>query len=204
MRQQYVRLALWLVMHIGIGTAAAGTLIGTVTDARGQAGIKDVVVWAEPIGSAPAFSPPTQHAEMAQVTLAFTPHVLPVLVGTTVDFPNRDTMFHSVYSFSRRQRFEIGLYKPGESRSATFHTVGAVRILCNIHVNMFGTILVLPTPYFSPTDTDGAFTMANIPAGDYTVQVWHERLQGTPHTASVTTPGTTELALTLGPKRRRR
>jgi hypothetical protein len=141
---------------------------------------------------------------MAQVNLAFVPRVLPVLVGTTVDFPNRDTVYHSVFSFSRRQRFEIGLYKPGESRSVTFDRTGLVKLFCNIHDQMFGAILVLPTPYFSTTTADGTFSIAAVPAGDFTVKVWHERLQGSPQTVSVPASGTVELTFTLQAKRRGR
>ncbi|PON13333.1 hypothetical protein C2W62_34900 [Candidatus Entotheonella serta] len=119
-----------------------------------------------------------------------------------MDFPNQDTMFHSVYSFSRQQRFEIGLYKPGESRSVTFHKVGAIKLFCNIHDNMFGTVVVLPTPYFSTAIADGDFTISDVPAGSYTVQVWHEQLQGVPQSVSVPTQGMADLSFVLSPKRR--
>jgi hypothetical protein len=150
----------------------------------------------------PTFPPPVQHAEMAQVTLAFTPRVLPVLVGTTVDFPNRDTVYHSIFSFSRQQRFEIGLYPPGESRTVTFDKVGLSKLFCNIHDQMFGAILVLPTPYFSASASDGSFTIADVPAGTYIVQVWHERLHVPPQRLSVAEGGATRLTLVLQPNRR--
>lgn len=202
MQQQYVQRILcffMIILHTGSGVTVAATLVGTVTDA-GQSGVRDAVVWAEPIGPLPTFPPPQQHAEMAQVNLAFTPPVLPVLVGTTVDFPNRDRVYHSVFSFSRQQRFEIGLYPPGMSRSVTFDKVGQVKLFCNIHDRMYGAILVLPTPYFSRTAADGTFTIPGIPAGDYTVNVWHERLQGTSRTVSVTDGATAELAFVLRPQ----
>lgn len=145
------------------------------------------------------FCPPKLHAEMAQINLAFTPLVLPVLVGTTVDFPNRDKVYHSVFSFSRQQRFEIGLYPPGMSRSVTFDRVGQVKLFCNIHDHMYATILVLPTPYFNLTDADDTFTITGVPAGDYTVNVWHERLQGTPQTVSVQDDDMADLAFSLRP-----
>ena len=207
MYQQYLlrplRLAL-VLLHMSVGMASAGILSGTVTDATGQSRIKDAVVWAEPTGPMPTFSAPVQHAEMAQINLAFAPLVLPVLVGTTVEFPNRDKVYHSVFSFSRLQRFEFGLYKPGEQRAETFRKVGVIKLFCNIHDCMHGAIVVLPTPYFSTTRADGAFSIAATPAGDYTVQVWHGRLQGDPHTVSVPATGTVELTFPLRSKRRRK
>ncbi len=205
MARQCLQCTLWFVLillSLGAYSANAGTLTGKVTTAVEDAKIKDAVVWTEPIGPMPTFPPPTQPAKMAQVNLAFTPRVLPVLVGTTVDFPNRDKVYHSIFSFSRRQRFEIGLYKPGMNRSVTFDKIGPVKLFCNIHDQMFGSILVLPTPYFSLTTADGVFTIPDILAGDYTVQVWHERLQGTPQTVSMTAEGTAELSFALQPKRR--
>lgn len=199
--QHTLRLAL-ILLSLGAARASAGTLTGMVTDPSGQSGLKDAVVWAKPIGPMPTFAPPTQHAEMVQANLAFVPRVLPVLVGTTVDFPNRDTVYHSIYSFARQQRFEIGLYKPGESRAVTFHQLGVVKLFCNIHDNMFGTILVVSTPYFSTTNHEGAFTIPDIPAGDYTVQIWHHRLEGRSQTVSVTAGGTAERTFVLHAKPR--
>jgi hypothetical protein len=161
------------------------------------------VVWVEPGGPLPIFPPPpVQHAEMAQVNLAFVPRVLPILVGITVDFPNRDTVYHSICSFARQQRFEIGLYPPGEHRTVTFERVGLVKLFCNIHDQMFGAILVLPTPYFSASTDDGSFTIDEIPAGAYTVQVWHERLRGSTQRVFITADGTARLTVVLRPHRR--
>ena len=150
----------------------------------------------------PTFPAPAQPAQMAQAHLAFVPRVLPVLVGTTVAFPNRDTVYHSVFSFARQQRFEIGLYPPGESRLVTLDKPGLVKVFCNIHDQMFGAILVLPTPYFSTSTAQGTFTLSHVPTGDYTVQVWHERLYGESQSIRVADQGTTTIPLILGPKRR--
>jgi plastocyanin len=86
----------------------------------------------------------------------------------------------------------------------TFDKVGLIKLFCNIHSQMFGAILVLPTTYFSTTAADGTFTIPEVPAGDYTVKIWHELQRGAPQTASVTAGGTVELAFTLQPKRRDR
>jgi plastocyanin len=193
-----------VVLLLGLSTARAtpGSITGQVLHASEHTAIAEAVVWAEPVGTMPTFPPPAQPAEMAQAHLAFVPRVLPVLVGTTVAFPNRDTVYHSVFSFARNQRFEIGLYPPGESRAITLDRPGLVKVFCNIHDQMFGAILVLPTPYFSTSTVQGTFTLPPIPAGDYTLQVWHERLHGTPQPISVTAGGTTPVTLALQPKRR--
>ena len=204
-RKSYQR-GLWLVIvlvYLTGNRVVAGALTGRVTDATGQIGLTNAVVWAEPMGAIPQFPPPKQHAAMAQVNLAFVPRILPILVGTTVDFPNRDTVYHSVFSFSRRQRFEIGLYPPGQSRAVTFDKVGLVKVFCNIHDQMFGAILVLPTPYFSISVANGRFTIPGIPAGDYTVHAWHERFREYSQAVSLT-EGATTLTFSLPRRGHRR
>ena len=186
-----------LVVFASVVSAPAGTLTGTVITASGQTGVKDSVVWVEPKGEAPTFQPSSKLPELSQMALQFQPAVLPVLVGTTVSFPNRDTTYHSVYSFSRKQRFEIGLYRPGETRTVKFDKTGEVKIFCNIHHTMRATVLVLPTPYFSKTDANGAFTISNLPAGDYTVKVWRRRLTGKTITVSIPSSGSANLTLAL-------
>ena len=94
----------------------------------------------------------------------FTPHVLPVMAGTTVDFPNSDPIFHNAFSSYNGQIFDVGLYPPGTSRSVRFTRPGVVRVFCNIHPAMSAIILVLNTPYFVKTAKDGSFEM-NVPPG---------------------------------------
>lgn len=199
--RQYTLWYTVLLLSLSAARATPGTITGQVTHATDHTAIPDAVVWAEPVGAMPTFPPPAQSAEMAQVHLAFVPRVLPVLVGTTVEFPNRDTVYHSVFSFTRQQRFEIGLYPPGESRAVTLDKPGLVKVFCNIHDQMFGAILVLPTPYFRTTTAQGLFTLPQVPAGEYTVQVWHERLHGASQTVTVTASGTTTVPLALRPTR---
>lgn len=199
-----LRPMLWctvLLLSLSAARATPGTITGQVTHVTEHTAIPDAAVWAEPVGAMPTFPPPAQPAEMAQVNLAFVPRVLPVLVGTTVTFPNRDTVYHSVFSFTRQQRFEIGLYPPGESRVVTLDKPGLVKVFCNIHDQMFGAILVLPTPYFTTSTAQGMFALPHVPVGEYTVQVWHERLHGAPYTVAVTASGTTTVSLALRPKR---
>lgn len=136
------------------------------TDASG------VVVWLRP--SVPVNSRPARGV-MAQKGKKFVPHVLAVQTGAAVDFPNYDPIFHNAFSNYSGQIFDVGLYKPGSSRTVSFTRQGVVRVFCNIHANMSAVIVVLDTPYFATTDNLGTFRIADVPAGDYTLEVFHER-----------------------------
>ena len=95
-----------------------------------------------------------------------------VRAGARIDFPNDDDVFHNLFSLSDPGRFNLGRYPPGDSRSLVFSEAGVIRIFCDIHSEMEGTILVLETPYFTRPAPDGRFTLANIPVGTYTVVAW--------------------------------
>jgi len=134
-----------------------------------------VVVWLEPLG-APAVVPVvSRHAEMIQKNKTFSPHVLAITVGTTVDFPNYDPIFHNAFSNYDGQIFDIGLYPPGTSRSIAFRREGVVRIFCNIHPTMSAVIVVLRTPYFAVSNKMGNIEIPNVPPGPYRLHVFHER-----------------------------
>jgi plastocyanin len=122
----------------------------------------------------PAPTPPAKHAMMLQKNKMFTPHIMPVVSGTTIDFPNGDPIFHSAFSTYGGQIFDLGLYAPGTSRSVRFRRSGIVRVFCNIHPSMSAIILVLPTPYFVVTQRDGSFRL-DVPPGSYDLDVFHER-----------------------------
>ena len=114
-----------------------------------------VVVWLEAAGSGAAPAP--RHAEMVQKDKAFRPHVLAIPVGSVVDFPNYDPIFHNAFSNYSGQLFDVGLYPPFTSRKVTFRREGVVRVFCNIHPNMSAVILVLRTAYFAVTRADGTW-----------------------------------------------
>ena len=118
---------------------------------------------------------PSQHGVLDQKGLKFHPQVLPILVGTTVDFPNEDNLFHNVFSYSKPGEFDLGRYPMGDSRSVTFDHPGVVRVYCDIHSDMNATILVLDNPYFATPDDDGTFVIPNIPEGTYTLNMWYAR-----------------------------
>src|ERR1022692_2211759 len=106
-----------------------------------------VVVWLEPVNGKAAV-PANGHARMVQKDKTFTPHILAVGLGTTVEFPNFDPIFHNAFSNYDGKVFDIGLYPPGTSRSVTFSRAGIVRVFCNIHATMSAVIAVLDTPYY--------------------------------------------------------
>lgn len=132
-----------------------------------------VIVSAQPVNPEPAAQQP-KRLTMLQKNKIFSPHLLPVMTGTTVDFPNADPIFHNAFSSYSGQIFDVGLYPPGSNRSVKFSRPGAVRVFCNIHPTMSAVILVLDTPYFAATAKDGTFEL-NVPPGDYDVRVFHER-----------------------------
>lgn len=134
-----------------------------------------VVVWLEPVAHAALRAAPSRPAVMVQKNKMFNPHVLAIEVGGQVSFPNEDPIFHNAFSNFNGQIFDVGLYKPGSSRTVSFERVGVVRVFCNIHPQMSAVIAVLPTPYFAVSDKNGAFEISNVPPGDYEFHVFHER-----------------------------
>jgi len=153
---------------------AAGTISGTITDKRGVT--VDAVVYIE--DSAGEFAPPKEHLVMDQKNLAFTPHIIPILIGTTVDFLNSDDILNNVFTPSwAGHKFNLGTYPKGIVRSFTFDRLGEVVILCNIHPEMEAYIIILSNPFFAVTDKTGKFTISGVPSGRYTLRTWHERLK---------------------------
>ena len=112
--------------------------------------------------------------QVAQKDLTFVPALLPVPVGTKVEFPNLDETYHNIFSYSPAKRFDLGRYRPEERPIPTqvFDKLGLVTLRCDIHEHMRGLILVLNTPYFVMTDTDGHFRLSGLPAGRYTLKAW--------------------------------
>jgi plastocyanin len=112
--------------------------------------------------------------EVAQKDLAFLPSLVPIQVGTRVEFPNLDDTYHNIFSYSPAKRFDLGRYRPEERPipSVVFDKPGLVTLRCEIHEHMRGLILVLDTPYFILTDADGRFRLSGVPSGHYTLKAW--------------------------------
>lgn len=121
--------------------------------------------------SAPVHPP----AVMRQQGEMFVPHVLPILAGTTVEFPNEDPVFHDVFSLSSARTFDLQRYPRGTSRTQLFPKPGVVELFCHIHADMSGYILVLDNPYYVIPDSVGHFALDGVPAGDYHLVAWYER-----------------------------
>ena len=123
-----------------------------------------------------SFPTPTSHPtkQVAQKDLAFLPPLLPVQIGTTVEFPNLDDTYHNIFSYSPAKRFDLGRYRPEERPipSVIFDVPGLVTLRCDIHEHMRGLILVLNTPYFVITDESGRFRLNGLPSGRYTLKAW--------------------------------
>ncbi len=137
--------------------------------------VSDAVVYLEsvPPATEAALTAAASHPQLAQSHQAFDPRVLPVAVGTTVDFPNRDPIYHNVFSVSPIKRFDLGKYRQGHSKSVTFTRVGLVDVFCDIHADMEAFVLVLANHAFTQPDADGAWALPGVPAGRYTLHVWH-------------------------------
>ena len=113
-------------------------------------------------------------AAMDQRNETFSPRLLAVQTGTTVDFPNSDSTYHNVFSLSRARRFDLGRYAAGKSKAVRFDRPGVVRVFCDIHSHMSAFVVVFNHPYFRVTDADGRFRIDNVPPGTYTVVGWYE------------------------------
>jgi hypothetical protein len=159
------------------GPASAAEITAVVKDREGHP-IADAVVVAVPVEGVPHFAPPTAREIMDQIDQEFVPRVKPVLVGTSVYFPNKDNIRHQVYSFSPAKPFELRLYAGTPAKPIVFDKPGVVVLGCNIHDWMIAYIYVSESPYFAKTGPDGSAQLKDLPPRQYTVRVWHPRLQG--------------------------
>ena len=134
-----------------------------------------VVVWLERADKTNAPKPAPIRAKILQKDKTFSPHVLAVPTGSTVDFPNLDPVFHNAFSNYDGQVFDVGLYPPGTTRSVRFARPGIVRIFCNIHSSMTAIVAVVDSIWFDITKADGRFELRDVPPGEYQLKVFHER-----------------------------
>jgi plastocyanin len=152
------------------GTTVSGTVSG-----GGTIGPAATVLWLKRLdGPTPAPRPSRQPRVLSQAGKAFIPHVLAIPVGGSVSFRNDDPFFHNVFSPSRGNEFDAGLYRSGKTYVKTFTRPGAVELLCNIHASMVAYIYVVDSAYYTQARTGGVFTIRNVPPGHYELAAWHE------------------------------
>jgi plastocyanin len=155
-------------------TAYPTRAIGTHDNQAAGDQIKNVVVYLKDAAYRGPLAP--MRAELRQEHEMFLPHVLAITRGSTVDFPNADPIFHNVFSLSSAATFDLRRYPQGQTRSQQFNKTGVVKVYCHIHAHMSATILVLDHPYFAVPQQNGTYELPNVPAGDYTIVGWHERI----------------------------
>src|ERR1700674_2981138 len=167
------------------GSCRAGEVKGKVS-VQGIKSPENIAVYVEAIPGK-KFDPPTDHASIDQRKMSFSPHVTVVVQGTTVDFVNSDAVGHNVYwpsiGGNKKLTHNLGTWPKGEKKPFQFNDLGAASLLCNVHPEMSGYVVVVPTPYFAVTDKDGNFEIKNIPSGKYTLKTWSE--DGNPTTQAV-------------------
>lgn len=169
---KYKMLVLMLVVAGFSAAAAAGDIEGKVTGMKGKS-----VVYVDAIAGK-TFPAPKDHPVMDQKGLVFAPHIMVVLQGTTVDFLNSDTVQHNVFwtavGTDKKAGHNLGTWPKGDKRSFAFDKPGVVPVLCNVHPDMAGYVIVSPTPYFAETDDSGNYKIKDVPDGSYTLVAWHE------------------------------
>jgi plastocyanin len=168
-----VTIVAWIAWSCGAACASAATIALTITQANGKP-LPQSVITLDPIGGEEHRIAPA-HAVMDQVDRAFAPDVLVVPVGSTVAFPNTDSVSHQIYSFSPAKKFQLPLYRGKPYPPVQFSQPGLVTLGCNIHDFMLAYILVTDAPYFGLADAAGAWS-AEVPSGSYRLTLWHPRL----------------------------
>ena len=184
-----LRFALPPIICLAAAPVFAAELTGTAQVAGKPA--QYAVVWLEandtPVGNG------SKKVVLDQRNLTFVPQVLAVRVGTAVEFPNNDRVFHNVFSFRDGKKFDLGMYPKGMSKLIVFDKPGLARLFCNIHPNMAAYVMTVDSPYFAVSNEDGAFTISGVPAGIYTYHAW--RPGGQTLTGSISVDGAQPLEI---------
>jgi plastocyanin len=162
----------------------AGEIHGKLT-CKGAKDCADAVVYVAAIPGK-TFPAPEAHAKMNQLNMTFVPRVLPVLVGTTVDFLNSDAVLHNVFTPDVcADKFNLGTWPKGQSKSYTFKKECGATLLCKVHPEMEAFVVAVPTPYFAVAKADGSYQIADAPDGAATLKVWHPKLKAAPKPVTV-------------------
>ena len=156
-------------------TSTYSRSVPTVTLAP-ESELRHVVIYVK---DAPKTAVPPMRAEIRQRDENFVPRVVAVTVGSTVEFPNDDPIYHNVFSLSRTKTFDLGRFPKGKSRGERFDKPGVVKVFCQIHSHMSATVLVFDHPWFAVPDEGGTFDLSGVPPGMHQITAWHERLGDT-------------------------
>ena len=182
-----------VVIGVLVVSASAGTVSGKISGVTGES-----VVYVDAVAGK-TFPAPTQEPVMDQKGLMFQPHIIAVQQGTTVQFLNSDSVAHNVFWISvggnKKLGHNLGTWPKGEKRPFKFDNPGAIPLLCNVHPEMSGYIVVAPTPYFALSDKSGEYKIDNVPDGSYTVTAWHEGAKN--QSKPVTVSGDSKVDFTL-------
>ena len=184
------RFFLSFIIGLIFTTSANAAAIKGVVDGGKIIRRSPVIVYISDISA--EFKKPASNPTMDQRNMSFIPHVLPIQTGTTVDFLNNDEVKHNVFS-PDHEKYNLGTWPKGAIKQYTFNDQGVYTQLCNVHPEMEAFIVALDTPYFALTDKDGNFELENVPPGDYTLKVWHEKLRFKKQQITVTENGVEDL-----------
>jgi plastocyanin len=182
-----------LIILLAAGSNLAGDIKGKVS-VQGLKSASNIAVYVDIIPDK-KFDAPSQHVVVDQKKMEFVPSVVVVLQGTTVDFTNSDPVGHNVYwpsiSGNKKLTHNLGPWPKGEKKSFQFSDLGVAPLLCNVHPEMSGYVVVVATPYFAVTDKDGNYEIKNVPAGKYTLKTWSEDGKPTTQSVDVSSSGAT-------------
>ncbi len=164
---------LLVALTAGISQADSGRIVkGTVTLPPDSGSVKNVIVYLE--GTIGTVTP--GKATIDQKDTVFVPRVLPITVGSTVEFTNNDKVYHNVFSIDAPNNFDLGMFGHGQSRSVTLSKPGLSKVRCNVHPDMLAFIMVLENNYFGTPDERGNYQISGVPPGRYKLHAWHESL----------------------------
>jgi len=215
-------LVLPIVATVLMGSAMAGTIKGSVRaqgteKAQGSGGddgygsrrykfvekvdyskMKDFVVSIDQVVNGAGDSIPAENPIVVQRDANFEPHVMPVAVGTGVKWPNKDDIYHNVFSMSDTEEFNLGLYGKEKTPIIVFDKIGRVDVFCSIHTKMHCIILVLPNSFFAMADARGNYSIKDVPTGTYRLKAWHERMPALVKEVTVPAEGEVDVDFVLG------
>jgi plastocyanin len=177
---------------LSLALASSANEIKGKVSVQGIKSAENIAVYVDVIADK-KFEAPKDHVVIDQRKMAFIPHVVAVQQGTTVEFLNSDPVGHNVYwpsvNGNKKLAHNLGTWPKGEKKPFQFNDLGTASLLCNVHPEMSGYVVVVPTPYFAVTDKEGNFEIKNVPAGKYTLKTWSE--DGKPTTQAVDLSGAT-------------